>query len=37
VASILEPLADSELILGGAQQQGLILGVHATLSTISIE
>lgn len=31
VALVLEPLADAELILGGTQQTGLLLGVLTTL------
>jgi hypothetical protein len=31
VALRLEPLADAQLVLGGAEQVGLLLGVHAAL------
>lgn len=35
VTSILEPLADTELVLGGTEKTGLLLGVLTTLEYVS--
>jgi hypothetical protein len=35
VASILEPLADAELVLSGTEQSRLLLGVLTTLGSVS--
>ena len=37
VASILEPLADAELVLGSTEETGLLLGVLTTLYNESVK